>query len=68
MGNSRNGIIYVWSLVNFELKMRIGVDDCLGYRCLLSVDDLVRNFIKSCFFTTAWLNGFDFLAENQSKL
>jgi hypothetical protein len=29
--------------------MRIGVDDCLGYRCLLWVDDLVINIFKNNF-------------------
>ncbi|RNA33497.1 DENN domain-containing 3 isoform X3 [Brachionus plicatilis] len=43
VGNTANGIVSVWSLKNFELKMRIGVYDCKGYRSFLSVDDLAHN-------------------------
>jgi hypothetical protein len=35
------GLVYIWSLSNFELKMRIGIDDCEGLRSFLCVDDLV---------------------------
>lgn len=41
VGNQRNGIVTVWSLKNFDLRMRIGVDDCQGYRLLLLADEQV---------------------------
>lgn len=40
------------------MKMRIGVDECIGYRSFLFVDDLVR-FINQeivCFSLIKWLN------------
>ncbi|CAF0739711.1 unnamed protein product [Brachionus calyciflorus] len=41
VGNSTNGIVTVWNLNRFELVMRIGVEECNGYRSFLCVDDFI---------------------------
>ena len=40
-GSAKNGFVCVWSLKDFELKMRIAVDNCSGYRVFQFVDDTV---------------------------
>jgi hypothetical protein len=49
VGCSSNGFIWVWDLKDYELKMRIAVDETLGFRTLLYTNGIVKALLLGRF-------------------
>ena len=41
IGDAKYGIICIWSLVDFEMKMRVAIE-CQGLTTMINIDEMVQ--------------------------